>query len=357
MLHRDISVNNVMYEYRDTRVYFILIDFDMATVLAEDYVPSSKHRTGTLAFMAIALIRDAAMAGSPDHQPVPHMICHDFESIYWLCLWCTLVLVVVVDHRHRKNLLDIARAWETKDLWVIASSKFYLSALSLKHRNVKLPPAAVEVRLDAWYARWTNIWMEREQVVSGHALACEEAEYAGRSAPPELDYETAGGVLTRDNMIKKLTEIIPDPYASDFPEPLMAQASPSYATASNVNPTMDRDVSSTVAAEQPVAVSEAPSRQEGSVAVEEAVLVTDVVPQRGDVVPNKKDTTKGAAMKPTAKSRKNKTRAAATASDKDKTTTTGSKASRKKPTLVKARLVETEEDDNNIRKRLRPRKQ
>ena len=30
MLHRDISVNNIMYQMRNGRHHFVLIDFDMA---------------------------------------------------------------------------------------------------------------------------------------------------------------------------------------------------------------------------------------------------------------------------------------------------------------------------------------
>lgn len=242
MLHRDINVNNVMYEYRDARLYFILIDFDMATVLTEDYGTRSKHRTGTLAFMAVDLIGDAALAGSENYQAIPHMLCHEFESIFWLCLWCTLVLVVVADRQHRRDLLKIVRAWETKDLASVANAKFALCLRSLSSKQIILPPAAIEVRLDAWFSRWTGVWMKREEVVSGHKWACEEARFAGLPMPPALDDETAGGVLSRGNLRAKLTEVIPDPYADtpgiELPKSPAVQTSPSDNIVRDASPTV-----------------------------------------------------------------------------------------------------------------------
>ena len=55
-----MSVNNIMYEMRGDKFYFILIDYDMGVLLStkgkSSYKASSKHRTGTLPFMARALV-------------------------------------------------------------------------------------------------------------------------------------------------------------------------------------------------------------------------------------------------------------------------------------------------------------
>ena len=98
MLHRDISVNNIMYEIRGGKYYFILIDFDMAIVICDDdaagssYAASSKHRTGTLPFMAAELIEDACNASDPSWVPIRHRLRHDLESLYWVALWCVLMI-------------------------------------------------------------------------------------------------------------------------------------------------------------------------------------------------------------------------------------------------------------------------
>ena len=88
MLHRDVSVNNIMYEMRGGKYYFILIDFDMAVTVAEDgeestYVTSSRHRTGTLPFMAWELILDAAHALlNKDWVPIEHRLRYDWASLF-----------------------------------------------------------------------------------------------------------------------------------------------------------------------------------------------------------------------------------------------------------------------------------
>lgn len=53
--------------------------------------PTSKHRTGTLAFMAIDLIRNAAAYGQD--PPIPHLVRYDYESVFWLDLWSAMALV------------------------------------------------------------------------------------------------------------------------------------------------------------------------------------------------------------------------------------------------------------------------
>lgn len=211
ILHRNISANNVMYEYRGTRLHFVLINFDTATILTEDYVPSPKRRAGTYAFMAVDLIWDAALAGSEDYQPIPHMLRHEFESIFWLSLWCTLLLVVVIDDQHRQHLHKIVGAWETRRLEAIANSKFSLLTRSLSTK-ITLPAAAVDARLDGWFLSWAGIWREQEHGLQGHRFRCEIAKLTGCPAPPSLDEETAGGIVSRENLRKELTLFIPDPY-------------------------------------------------------------------------------------------------------------------------------------------------
>ena len=77
MLHRDVSVNNIMYEIREGKFYFILIDFDMAVRIAPDessYVASSRYRTGTLPFMAYELVKDAHYSSSRIWSPIRHLL-------------------------------------------------------------------------------------------------------------------------------------------------------------------------------------------------------------------------------------------------------------------------------------------
>ncbi|KAJ3549206.1 hypothetical protein NM688_g5202 [Phlebia brevispora] len=240
ILHRDISVNNVMYEHRDGRLNFILIDFDMATVVSDDPNEShdrrSKHRTGTLAFMAIALIEDAANALQfPGHESIPHLLCHDFESIFWLCLWCTLVMVAVDSQAQRESFLAVVRAWEMEDLWTIASLKGNIKGSELYVKGIRLSQAAINAGLDGWFRKWGRMWNSCVSYINDYDFKYMNAKRRGKPLPV-MDWETVNGLITRDTLKKHLTACIPDPYASpiDIDEPPVNPATMEEAISANV---------------------------------------------------------------------------------------------------------------------------
>ncbi|KAL2888559.1 serine/threonine-protein kinase Sgk2 [Ceratocystis lukuohia] len=77
ILHRDISSNNVIITDPETANGFkgMLIDLDLAKVL--DSEPSgARHRTGTMQFMAIEVLRKK-----------DHTYRHDLESFFYVLLW------------------------------------------------------------------------------------------------------------------------------------------------------------------------------------------------------------------------------------------------------------------------------
>ena len=79
ILHRDISLKNLMLRKEGDNVYAVLNDLDLA-VSADVKSTSSKHHTGTKPFMAIDLIH-------PD--PTVHMYRHDLESLFYILVWIT----------------------------------------------------------------------------------------------------------------------------------------------------------------------------------------------------------------------------------------------------------------------------
>ncbi len=72
-----------MYEMRDNRPHFILIDYDLAKEITGLDVhrnsSTGKHRTGTLPFMAYELVEDIPKYGKSGHIPVVHRLRYDFE--------------------------------------------------------------------------------------------------------------------------------------------------------------------------------------------------------------------------------------------------------------------------------------
>lgn len=208
-----------MWEVRDGRTHFILIDFDMATLVTDpdaNCIPSSQHRTGTLSFMAVDLISDAArLSRGSDHKAIPHLLCHDLESIFWLCLWCTLVMLAPPDDKQREKMLAIVRAWEFQELWIIADTKRVLRFSSLGKRGIELPKKAVDAGLKKFFTAWTvSIWTKYEVLRipldgADPEDMCEDSD--SDYEVPDYDHETGGGIITRDNLKAKLTKVVPQP--------------------------------------------------------------------------------------------------------------------------------------------------
>jgi serine/threonine protein kinase len=81
ILHRDISIENIMVRRRGGEVHGVLNDFDLALDLRteHDAEKSRKHITGTRLFMSCELL-------DPKCQEV-HSGRHDLESLFWVVIW------------------------------------------------------------------------------------------------------------------------------------------------------------------------------------------------------------------------------------------------------------------------------
>lgn len=82
LLHRDLSVYNLMYEVGNVIIFGILNDFDLSVILKDDKVlpaASSKRRTGTATFMAYKLLNT--------RRSVEHLYRHELESFLYIMVW------------------------------------------------------------------------------------------------------------------------------------------------------------------------------------------------------------------------------------------------------------------------------
>ncbi|KAF9004514.1 hypothetical protein BDZ89DRAFT_1169185 [Hymenopellis radicata] len=82
ILHRDISMSNIMYRYGDDgAVYGVLNDMDLSSLVAdlEDQKATSFMRTGTPPFMAVDLLRS-------HRSELVHLYRHDLESLFYVML-------------------------------------------------------------------------------------------------------------------------------------------------------------------------------------------------------------------------------------------------------------------------------
>ncbi|KAJ7645774.1 hypothetical protein B0H17DRAFT_884229, partial [Mycena rosella] len=72
VMHRDISLGNLMYRTKNGKIFGVLNDFDLSLLMNAADPSTSKQRTGTKPFMAIDLLVP---------QPPVHLYRHDLESL------------------------------------------------------------------------------------------------------------------------------------------------------------------------------------------------------------------------------------------------------------------------------------
>ncbi|THG96268.1 hypothetical protein EW026_g5543 [Hermanssonia centrifuga] len=197
ILHRDISANNVMWEKQGDEVVFKLIDFDYATSVDDDGRPastiaSSKHRTGTLPFMAYALVKDMVNRNNPLHEPVIHMLCHDVESLYYLSGYSMTTMPNVEDSVKRAIYRQIVSSWEDGTLHSIACMKGdFINEETIM--SMSLPPQSLSLR--PWLLRFCGVLEAAQHNRATHRKS-------GSSKP--FDLETMGGILSRDAIVSAL---------------------------------------------------------------------------------------------------------------------------------------------------------
>ncbi|KAJ7882819.1 hypothetical protein B0H14DRAFT_1458935 [Mycena olivaceomarginata] len=80
IIHRDISLSNLMFKRMDGRLYGVLNDLDLAIQYDEVRLSTSKQRTGTKPYMA----RDLLVANPPKH-----LYRHDLESFLYVLAFLT----------------------------------------------------------------------------------------------------------------------------------------------------------------------------------------------------------------------------------------------------------------------------
>jgi Fungal protein kinase len=116
ILHRDISENNVIITDRATfGGTGMLIDLDLATVQGER--AGGRHRTGTMEFMAIEVLRGA-----------DHTYRHDLESFFYVLLWICARRSWETEYYFKlkaKPAKSVLREWYGSSFENVARSKEY----------------------------------------------------------------------------------------------------------------------------------------------------------------------------------------------------------------------------------------
>ena len=110
ILHRDISIGNIML--RENEDDGFLIDADLGIRTGSDRASGAPGKTGTKAFMAIGALLDE-----------PHSFMHDLESFFWVPFWiCIHWNGPGQERRKGKEFED----WNTKPIKELAKLKMGL---------------------------------------------------------------------------------------------------------------------------------------------------------------------------------------------------------------------------------------
>ncbi len=206
ILHQDISNNNIMFEIQDGVVNFILIDFDMATMVDSAggllAAPSSKYRTGTLPFMAYELLGDMAQSTSSEHQRIVHRLRHDFESLFYLCLYCIFTMVEVDDAKIKADMTKELREWEEQTYSSIASNKQYFCT-DIERMGTLVLPVPCEV-LRPWFYGWVTVFQRAVSAMSNYKNQVRLAQWYKDESSSSFDIDTLQGTITRDKIKQSL---------------------------------------------------------------------------------------------------------------------------------------------------------
>ncbi|KAG8664855.1 uncharacterized protein FPOAC1_013635 [Fusarium poae] len=110
LLHRDISINNLMINEDDDNPSWpsFLIDLDLAIKESREAASGAKGKTGTRAFMAIG-----ALLGEQ------HSFMHDLESFFWVLFW----ICIHYDGPNKPKAVPRFDKWNFMDTEELAISK------------------------------------------------------------------------------------------------------------------------------------------------------------------------------------------------------------------------------------------
>ncbi|KAJ7196005.1 hypothetical protein C8J57DRAFT_1107045, partial [Mycena rebaudengoi] len=118
IMHRDISLNNLMYLKINGKVCGALNDFDLSDLLNQSPRSTSKHRTGTAPYMSVDLL----VTGPPP----PHLYRFDLESLFYV-----IVYIVYQYHEGKKIDNPPLGAWDHLPTPILRTEKVIFLATNM----------------------------------------------------------------------------------------------------------------------------------------------------------------------------------------------------------------------------------
>ncbi|KAK7453968.1 hypothetical protein VKT23_011480 [Stygiomarasmius scandens] len=179
ILHRDISMQNIMVRRVGDKTYGVLNDLDLASELTKRQGASSKHRTGTRPFMARELLR-------PGSSGTRHLYRHDLESIFYvmLCL-CS---------RYNLDGKEITKEYE---MWYTERD---ILVAALKHTLITADLTDWEPNVTGAFIHFYQILLEIRKLFRSMHLRKGIADDEGVA----FDAETGNGAVTYEKFLNIL---------------------------------------------------------------------------------------------------------------------------------------------------------
>ncbi|THV01020.1 hypothetical protein K435DRAFT_963698 [Dendrothele bispora CBS 962.96] len=178
ILHRDISMHNIMFRKVGDRIFGVLNDLDLSSPLTNRPSATSKHRTGTRPFMAHQLQNPT--------KKVTLLYRHDLESLFFvmLCLTCRYTLD---GHEIRSPPYE---DWYTAPDHIVSA----LKCIIVTDPDPLNPPVSPD------FSGFKQILADIKQLLWAAHLA------EGNADPEQFDRETADGKFTYEKFLNILKQ-------------------------------------------------------------------------------------------------------------------------------------------------------
>ena len=196
ILHRDLSLNNIMYRVIDGKVYGVLTDYDLASwkaSLTGDYQKTSQQMAGTPPFMANGLL---------DRTDPQHLYRHDVESLFYVMLILATHYEIQAPEegedggvRVREGTLQFSNWFDAPNYNVLGACK---SVFFTKLKPFEVSPSFKDFR--RWLLMLQNslscgFWEKYQQLCDMRSDRDDE--------PAPFDDETLGGHVTYSTIVQQ----------------------------------------------------------------------------------------------------------------------------------------------------------
>ena len=205
ILHRDLSMSNIMYRIIKGKVYGVLTDYDLSSWVASlnsDYTKTSQQRTGTPPFMAHELL---------DGSEALHVYRHDVESLFYIMLIMATHYDVWAPTKEKDGGVRIRSGKLPFERWFgqlsyedLSSSK-QTSISNLGHLD--LSPSFRDFR--GWLLKLQGSLFCGFEAKRRQQFLMEgwTEEPTNKGAPPTFDHETLGGHVDYSALINPVRHL------------------------------------------------------------------------------------------------------------------------------------------------------